>query len=106
MSASIVVAAATGLLPSNDKTKLVQFGGENKISKYWAYKLQARMNFVKRKATTSKSKYSPEDFAELKRALLEEVVAVVKMEEIPPELILNWDKTGINLVPVSSWTMD
>ena len=28
------------------------------------------------------------------------------MEEIPPELASNWDKTGINLVPVSSWTMD
>ena len=28
------------------------------------------------------------------------------MEEIPPELILNWDQTGIKLGPSSSWTMD
>ena len=28
------------------------------------------------------------------------------MEEIPPQLILNWDQTGIHLVPASSWTMD
>ena len=28
------------------------------------------------------------------------------MEEIPPELILNWDQTGIHLVPASGWTMD
>ena len=27
------------------------------------------------------------------------------MEEIPCELIINWDQTGINYVPVSSWTM-
>ena len=106
VSASIVVVVATGILLSIDKTKLVQFGGHIKISKHWAYKLLARMNFVKRKATTSKSKHSPEDFVELKRAFLEEVVAVVKMEEIPPELILNWDQTGVNLVPVLSWTMD
>ena len=25
---------------------------------------------------------------------------------IPPELVLNWDQTGIKLVPCSSWTMD
>lgn len=42
----------------------------------------------------------------LKRKFLEDVVSVVKMEEIPPELILNWDQTGIRLVPAASWTMD
>ena len=26
--------------------------------------------------------------------------------EIPPELIMNWDQTGIKLVPSSSWTME
>ena len=28
------------------------------------------------------------------------------MEEIPLSLILNWDQTGINFVPVSEWMMD
>ena len=27
------------------------------------------------------------------------------MDEIPGELIINWDQTGINYIPVSSWTM-
>lgn len=27
------------------------------------------------------------------------------MEEITPGLVLNWDQTGIHLVPVSAWTM-
>lgn len=31
--------------------------------------------------------------------------AVVKMEDILDELILNWDHTPINIVPGSSWTM-
>jgi hypothetical protein len=26
--------------------------------------------------------------------------------DIPPELIYNWDHTGINYVPVSNWTME
>ena len=28
------------------------------------------------------------------------------MDEIPPALIINWDQTGINYVPVGSWTME
>ena len=27
------------------------------------------------------------------------------MEEIPLELIFNWDQTGLHLVPTSNWTM-
>ena len=29
----------------------------------------------------------------------------MKMDEICEETIVNWDQTGINFVPVSSWTM-
>ena len=28
------------------------------------------------------------------------------MEETPAELVLNWDQTGIKLVPSSTWTME
>ena len=28
------------------------------------------------------------------------------MEEIPDDLVLNWDQTGIHYVPVSDWTME
>ena len=27
------------------------------------------------------------------------------MEEVPNDLIINWDHTGINYVPTSNWTM-
>ena len=55
------------------------------------------MNFVWRKATTSKSKYTPSDFADLKKMFLQSVVETVTMEEILPQLILNWDQIGIKL---------
>ena len=29
----------------------------------------------------------------------------MEMDEVPAELVINWDQTGINYVPVSSWTM-
>ena len=64
------------------------------------------MNFVQRKATTAISKYSVSNFAEVKKSFLASVVETVSMEEIPPELILNWDQTGIMIVPSTSWMMD
>ena len=30
---------------------------------------------------------------------------MVKIEEIPSQLIFNWDQTGLHLVPASNWTM-
>ena len=57
------------------------------------------MKFVKRKATTAKSKHAPKDFAAVKRVFLNDVIAVATMEDVPPELVLNWDQTGIHLVP-------
>lgn len=42
----------------------------------------------------------------MKKAFLDEITAIVTMEEVPAELILNWDQTGIRFVPSSSWTME
>ena len=36
---------------------------------------------------------------------LQDIITVVEMEEIPPDLIINWDRTGLHVVPGSSWTM-
>ena len=63
------------------------------------------MDCVKRKATT-KSKLTIHRFEELKEQYLFDIKVVVEMEEIPHDLIINWDQTGINYVPVSQWTME
>ena len=60
------------------------------------------MDYVKRKATTSKSKHMLSNF----QSFLFDVVTTFKMEDVPIELILNWDQTGIHIVPSSNWTMD
>ena len=91
VSARIAIAAARGILLSTDKLKLLECGGHIQLNNTWAYSLLNRMKFVKRKATTAKSQYTLENFAELKQRFLQDVVATVSMEEIPPELVLNWD---------------
>ena len=30
----------------------------------------------------------------------------MEQEEIPPELIINWDQTGVHLVSSASWTWE
>ena len=106
ISSQVVIAAACGILTSMDKTKLREFGGHVELNRHWARSLLSQMNFVQRKGTTAKAKYSEADFAKKKREFLDELVTIVEMEEIPPELILNWDQTGIKLVPATGWTMD
>ena len=106
VSARIAMAAAKGLLLSLNRSALVEYGGHINITRHWAYSLFHRMKFVQRKATTSQSKYTATNFAEVKQQFLDTVVQIVEMEEVRPELILNWDQTGIQIVPSSTWTMD
>ena len=61
---------------------------------------------MKRKVTTAKSKYAVAEFQHLKEEFLQDVLTTVEMEEIPSELILNWDQTGIKIVPSNTWTME
>ena len=82
-----------------DCDKLVEFGGHINLSRQWAYQLLGCMNYVRRKVTTSKSKH----FAQLKETFLNNIAAVVGMEEVTPELVLNWDQTG-NQHLLGLWT--
>ena len=106
VTARIAVAAARGILLSCDRSKLAEFGGHVTLNRFWAYSLLKRMNFVKRKVTTAKSRYAVTEFERLKEEFLQDVVTTVEMEEIPSELILNWDQTGIKIVPSNTWTME
>ena len=60
------------------------------------------MNFVKwRGSSTAKLTANYEAMKQFNI----DVNAVVEMEDTPPQLVFNWDQTGINIVPGSSWTM-
>ena len=37
---------------------------------------------------------------------ISEIKSVVAIEEVPPQLVINWDQTAIKIVPSSSWTME
>ena len=105
VNTSITIATGTGVVRKRDKSLLKENGGSLELTKNWAKSILYRMGFVKRRGNT-KAKVSVLHFEALKTQFLFDIKAVVEMQEIPPELIINWDQTGIKIVPVSSWTME
>ena len=50
-------------------------------------------------------KISPTQFAEIQEIFLADITAQVLINDIPDELIINWDQSGVPLVPTGEWTM-
>lgn len=105
VNTNIVRAGARGLLKRLDRTRLAEYGGPATLSKGWADSLLKRMKFCRRMCTT-KAQMPPEKIHELKTEFLQDIVDVVQFEKIPMELLINWDQTGLNLVPSSKWTLE
>lgn len=102
---SVVVATAQGVIMNKNANLLVSNGGYINLTDEWAKSLQKRMGFVKRKASSS-AKITPEEFDKQKKDFLRDIRNVISMDQIPSELIVNFDQTGISYVPASSYTME
>ena len=72
---------------------------------HWVKSLFARMNFVKRKKTSSKVDIPEKARMEIEFLFLHEIVTKVEKQNIPPELILNIDQTPLKYVPVGNETL-
>jgi len=101
----IIIASATGIIRHHDRSLLPEHGGPATLTRAWAASLMERMGFVKRKGTKAARKV-PADFPQQKDQFLSRITTAVTTHSIPPELIINFDQTGVNVVPVSKWTMD
>ena len=88
-----------------DQGLLAQHGGHIELTKTWARPLLTRMGYVKRKCSNA-GKVAVPHFNQLQADFLADVQAEVVMNEIPLELILNWDQTALHLVPTGQWTMN
>ena len=75
------------------------------LSKDWAKYVLKRMGCVKRRSST-KAKVMPQNFDEVKLNFLQDVENIIAMDKIPTDMIINWDQTSMNYVPVTSWTME
>ena len=101
----VVMAAAEGIVSARDFSKLSSHGGHILITKSWARSLLNRMGYVKRKCSTS-GKIPSAQFEESREIFLADVAAEVVMNEIPMNLIINWDQTALSIIPTGEWTME
>ena len=105
INTSVLMAAAEGIVTHHDANLLAKNGGSIVISKNWTRALLTKMNFVKQRGNT-KAKVSVPEFEQLKAQFTYDVKSIIEIEEIPDSLVINWDHTAVNYIPVSSWTME
>ncbi|KAI8522099.1 hypothetical protein Bbelb_018530 [Branchiostoma belcheri] len=101
----MVMGAARGLILEKDRSLLAEYGGNIHITKEWANSILRRMNFVKRKGTKAARKV-PDDFEETRDKFYDRIEEAVRDNDIPDEMIVNWDQTGVPIVPVGKWTLE
>ena len=91
---------------ASDQTLLVENGGHISITRGWADSLPKRMGYVKRKPRTKTRNLSDKQFEEKKSQFLQQILGMVWEHEIPDFLIMDWDQTGIQLIPSGNWTLE
>ena len=74
-------------------------------SSRWAKSLFSRMNFVKRRKTSSKVDIPDGARKEIEFLFLHEIVSIVEKYKIPPALINSIDQTPLKYVPVGNETL-
>ena len=74
-------------------------------SSCWAKSLFCRINFVKRRKTSSKVDIPDGARKEIEFLYLHDIVSKVEQYKIPSALILNFDQTPLKYVPVGNETM-
>ena len=95
VNTAITLGVAEGIVKNEVFNLLATNGGHIVLTKHWAKGLLARMGFVKRRSTTT-AKVNVPNFNELRCQFLVDVKTVAEMEEMPFNLIINWDQTAIN----------
>jgi hypothetical protein len=103
ISCAVVLAVSRAYLQRFDPIRY-QLGGEQLLSKNTGQSILRRMNFVKRKATKAAKKIPP-NFDQLRSTYYSKIQSLVHDHCVPDELIVNWDQTGVFLVPSSKYSM-
>ena len=105
INSAIVRAVAEGIVKNHDSNLLQCSDGHIIVTKSWAKSFLDRMGYVKRRASTKlKSTLLIWKHKRISLCLMWKQL-IVLMEEIPKAPVINWDHTGIQYMPVSSWTM-
>jgi len=105
MNVRTLKAGAEAVITRHARHRLKKYGGHVEITDDVCRSILRRMGFVKRCGTKG-VKQLPQDFDDIKAAFVEKVNNVFTKNAIPDALVINWDQTGVNMVPGGAWTME
>ena len=103
INTAIVRAGAEGIILARDRSVLVKYGGHIELTKAWAMSLLHR-GYSKRRCSNA-GKISFPHLEEIQKNFLADIQSEVAMNDIPSDLVFNWDQTALRLVPTGQWTM-
>jgi hypothetical protein len=104
VTGTIMIATARGILGEVNKGLLAEHGGHINLTRTWAESLIERLGWSKRRGTRD-CRATPHNLPEITSNFHEMVSNIVKEKHIEPYMIVNFDQTGVNIVPTSAWTL-
>ena len=104
ITTTITMAAATAIVRRSDRNLLSENGGSISITPTGKNPFSAGW-ILSSKRVVRPRRWQWKISRQLRKFILN-IRAVVEMEDIPPELVFNWDQMEISIVPGSSWTME
>jgi hypothetical protein len=103
---SIIIAAVTGIVKHKRPSLLRENGGGIEIGRGWAQNLYASYGLRETQGHKSRTSITSRYLSSKKRIFATCANAeVVQAENIPSELIINFDQTGCKFVPAAEWTV-
>ena len=94
INSTIVLAVGNGTLLAHDKTRHVDYGGDVNLTRHWAASIMSRMGLVKRRGCTT-AKPEVKNFDAVKEGFLNRVKKAMTDHNVPPQLVINYDHTGM-----------
>ena len=101
----ITLATATGIIKQRKPSLLKDHGGHLNLTRHWCESLKKRMGLTKRKATKA-ARALPENFNQEKQLYLSTIAKHIEDHQVLDSMVINFDQTGVNIIPSSEWTMD
>ena len=103
---NVIIAVAKGIVMANDSTLLAENGGGISLGWRWCESIFRRMNWTKRKGTTTKPTIPFGLIKEVGLTFFKDIAETVQKNNIPPELIINIDQTPLPFILISKYTMN
>ena len=101
---SIIIAIVTGIM-AKDRTLFKENGGTIELGKNWCELISKWLDYIKRKATTTKPIIAPGLILEISLTFSNEIKKIVQAHEIPSKMIINFNQTLLPFLLISNYTL-